>query len=154
MSQPGWMAYQGAHAACSTALIPTLSWTVPPKESQGGREGCHSLKGFLEVTTLGKERWISSLPPSDFTHVKTEAWLIVPKGLNGDLNPNLTESKALLSPLRNAAKGHQHALPEKRCSVFRCLSPPTAAWAGAGSTTAMPTETGQMTGAQFKKALT
>lgn len=46
---------------------------VSLQNNPSGKREQHALKGFLEVTMLRKERWISSSPPSDFTCVETEA---------------------------------------------------------------------------------
>ena len=150
LSQTGWPT-----RACSTALKSTLIWTPPLKESHGRRKNSYSPQGLSGSDNVG-ERKMGFLPASIWLYTCQNWGLahIAPTELNGDLNLDLTQSKALFSPLRNAAKGRQHALPDKRYSVLRYLSPPTTAGAGTGSTTAMPTKTGQMTRAQFKKGLT
>ena len=60
-SEPGWVVFWGSstRSLChSTEPMQSLS---PPQKSPGRKREQPSLKGFLEVTILRKERWISGV---------------------------------------------------------------------------------------------
>lgn len=57
---------------------------VSLQNNPSGKREQHALKGFLEVTMLRNERWISSSPPSDLICVETGSVHTAPKGSNLD----------------------------------------------------------------------